>query len=155
MACSQQAKESPKPISFAADKFRKLYQMKVLDHRLGDILRLYDFNLTVNPARVGRCVGENRLLLKELPPSRIDNQIGMCGVLGRRSEQIDHPSREAEQSAKQNDCILAAQKNPSEINNVSCPVPRNWDRFLFKGRLRCARAKHPGFRKVDGAIACL
>jgi len=46
------------------------------------------------------------LLLEELPLSRVDNQIGMRGVLGS-----------AEQSAEKNDGILAL--DPSEISDVS------------------------------------
>jgi len=52
------------------------------------------------------------LLLEELPLSRVDNQIGMRGVLGS-----------AEQSAEKNDGILAL--DPSEISDVSGPVPRD------------------------------
>src|SRR5262249_27797053 len=70
-----------------------------------------------------------------------------CGVSGRRSEQINCPSRNAEQSAKKNDWILTTQKDPSEINDVSYPVPSNWDRFLFEDRQRCIRAKHSGLAK--------
>ena len=39
---------------------------------------------------------------------------------------------------------------PSEINDVSCPVPRSWDRFLFEERRRCIPAKRLGLASAGG-----